>query len=137
MTELTVRQRISKMFVAVHKAYPRWIDMMNLLRVAALKHPETFKGKLQNSLDTRIKPVVDEVNEWIQQGILRHVNSEILAIMLAGIAEYACYYIYEGKFSQEPYEIGDQMVDILFRGVLMPKGEEKESMNHQLFVQTS
>ena len=126
MTESTVRRRLDKMFVAVHKAYPRWSDMMNLLRAAALKDPEKFGDKLKNSLDTRIKPVIDEINEWIQQGIFRKVDSELLAIMLAGIAEYVCYYINKGKFTQEPNEIGDQTVDILFRGVLMPKGEEKK-----------
>jgi AcrR family transcriptional regulator len=124
LTELGVRKRLNKMFIAVHKAYPRWSDMMNLLRAAALKDPETFGGKLRDSLDTRIKPVADEIKDWIGQGIFRQVNSELLAIMLAGIAEYVCYYIYRSKFTQEPHEIGDQTVDILFRGILMPVSKE-------------
>ena len=48
-----------------------------------------------------------------------------LAIMLAGIAEYLCYYIYRGKFSEELSEIGSQILDILFNGILRSTKKEK------------
>ena len=127
LSEAMVRKRLGKIFIAVHKAYPKWSDMMNLLRAAALKAPETFGDKLQNSLDTRIEPIVNDIKEWMSQGIIKQVNSELLAIMLAGIAEYVCYYLYRNKFSQEPSEIGDQTIEILFRGLLMPKARKKAS----------
>jgi AcrR family transcriptional regulator len=127
LSEAMVRKRLDKIFVAVYKAYPKWSDMMNLLRSAALKDPETFADKLQNSLDTRIEPIVNDINEWISQGIIKQVNSELLAIMLAGIAEYVCYYLHRNKFSQQPAEIGDQTIDILFNGVLLPKDQKRKS----------
>ena len=120
-TDEAMRVRLNKMFVAIHKAFPRWNDMMNLLRVAALKDPENLANKLQDSLDTRIKPIVDEINDCIEAGVFRQVDSELLATMLAGVAEYVCYYIYRGKFKGDLYKISDQTVDIFFNGVLAKK----------------
>ena len=125
LTELEVREGLVSTFLTIHKAYPKWSDMMNLLRVAALKDPQTFGTKLQASMDTRIKPIIDDVTRWVKQGIFREVNTELLAIMLAGIAEYLCFYIYRGKFSQEPSEIGRQILDILFHGILRSTKKEK------------
>lgn len=120
----TYRNRLNRIFVAGHKAYPRWSDMLNLLRVAAVKNPKMFGDKLQSSLDTRIKPIVDDINDCIEQGVFRKVNSELLATMLAGIFEYVCYFIYRGKFNQEAFDISDQTVDMLFNGVLARKGKQ-------------
>jgi len=118
LSATTYRSRLNRIFVAGHKAYPRWSDMLNLLRVAAVKNPKMFGDKLQSSLETRIKPIVDDINDCIEQGVFRKVNSELLATMLAGIFEYVCYFIYRGKFTQEAFDISDQTVDMLFNGVL-------------------
>jgi TetR/AcrR family transcriptional regulator, cholesterol catabolism regulator len=125
LTEENMRASLNRTFVAVHKAFPRWSDMMNLLRVAALKEPEVFADKLQRSLDTRIKPIVDDINNCIERGIFRHVDPELLAMMFAGVAEYVCYYMYRDKLPQDPYRISDQTIDIFFHGVLAEKGTEE------------
>lgn len=125
LSAATYRERLNRIFVAGHKAYPRWSDMLNLLRVAAVKNPKMFGDKLRGSLETRIKPIVDDINDCIAQGVFRKVNSELLATMLAGIFEYVCYFIYRGKFTQEAVDISDQTVDMLFKGVLAPKHRKK------------
>jgi AcrR family transcriptional regulator len=124
LSAATYRNRLNRIFVAGHKAYPRWSDMMNLLRAAAVKNPKTFADKLQSALETRIKPIVDDINDCIKQGVLRKVNSELLAVILAGMFEYICYFMYRGKFTQEAFELSDQTVDILFNGVLAHRSEE-------------
>jgi AcrR family transcriptional regulator len=107
---------IKKMALAFNKAYPEWSDMINLLRVSAMKHPATFADRLEESLNIRIRPIVNDIKRGIKHGEFREVNSELVGIMLAGIAEYVSYYLSRGKF-KEPSKILDTVIDTFFRGL--------------------
>jgi AcrR family transcriptional regulator len=128
LSEISYRERLNKIFVIGCQAYPKWSNMLNLLRAAAVKDPDAFQDKLRDSLEMRMKPIVEDVRDCIDQGVFREVNAELLAMMVAGIFEYVCYFIHNGKFDQGPMDISEQTLDILFNGVLAHPSSVIESV---------
>jgi AcrR family transcriptional regulator len=107
---------IKKMFLSSYKSFPEWNDMLNIFRSSATKYPSIFAKKLEESLNIRIKPIVNDIERGIKQGEIREVNSELVGIMIAGIVEYVSYYMLRGRF-QDPDAVIAATVDILFDGL--------------------
>jgi AcrR family transcriptional regulator len=107
---------IKKMYLAFFKAYPEWSDMMNIFRASATKYPAIFSDKLEESLNIRIRPIVNDVKKGMKQRLFREVSSELVGIMIAGIGDYVCYYLTRGKLDG-PAKAFEMVVDILFNGL--------------------
>jgi AcrR family transcriptional regulator len=107
---------IKRMFSSFYKAYPDWSDMMNLFRASATKYPNTFADRLEQSLNIRIKPIVNDVKRGINQGVFREIDSELAGVMIAGIVDYVSYFIMRGKF-KEPCNTIEATVDMLVSGL--------------------
>jgi AcrR family transcriptional regulator/predicted DNA-binding transcriptional regulator AlpA len=109
---------IKKMFLAFYKVYPRWSDMMALFRAAAMKYPSDFADRLEQTLNSRIHTIADDVKRAIKHGEIREINCDLLAMMIAGVSELVCYYLYRGRFRDiEMNELVDQMMDIWTHGI--------------------
>ncbi len=78
---------------ALTRATPLWKDMIKMLRVAAINDPDEFAGKLEETMYLKIDLYKRRIKKAIQQGILREVNHDVLAIMLLGIQEYCSEYL--------------------------------------------
>jgi AcrR family transcriptional regulator/predicted DNA-binding transcriptional regulator AlpA len=107
---------IKRMFSSFYKAYPDWSDMMNLFRASATKYPDIFADRLEQSLNIRIKPIVNDVKKGINQGVFREIDSELAGVMIAGIVDYVSYFIMRGKF-KEPCSTIEASVDMLVSGL--------------------
>jgi len=110
--------KVEKRSWAFYRAYPQWSDMMNLLRASAVKYPEDFADRLEEALDVRIRPIIDDNKKAVAQGLIREVDLDILAILSAGAFDYLCYYMYRGKFGKrKPDEIFKLTDDIFMNGL--------------------
>lgn len=113
-----IQSVMKKMALAHYKVYPRWNDMMNMFRAAATKYPNEFADKLQEALDLRIRPIAEDIKRSMRQAVIRKLDAELAAIILAGQLDYICYFMTRGKFGdREPLDVIDQMLDIFFNGI--------------------
>jgi AcrR family transcriptional regulator/predicted DNA-binding transcriptional regulator AlpA len=109
---------IKEMFLAFHKVYPRWSDMMTLFRSSAMKYPTDFADRLEETMNSRIQTIADDIKRAIARGQIRKVNCDLLAMMIAGVSEILCYYLYRGKFHKLGIdELMNQVMDIWTFGI--------------------
>ncbi len=95
--------------------YPKVIDMLNLIRGATLGGNEAFREKLNQIMDNLAKPIAEDIERGIQQGVVNPGEPEIIAWMLVGIIEYCSYLLYEqGADTAEP--LLREAWDIIARG---------------------
>ncbi len=105
--------------LAFYRVYPSWSDMMNLFRASATKYPTEFANRLEDSLKTRIRPIIEDVERGIRQGLFREVDSKLAAIVLAGAVDWVCYFMSRDQVSHKNASTTiDQMTDILFHGLM-------------------
>lgn len=111
--EKDVIPRILRRADAFIDAYPKWRDMMNLLRGIAISNNEAFIERYKESLNYIVQPVVRDVERAIQQGEIRKdANPEIMGFAFMGIGEYLAelHHIF-GKYDKQ--DILDQVEQIL------------------------
>jgi AcrR family transcriptional regulator len=107
---------MKRVFASFYKTYPEWSDMMNLFRAAATKYPAIFADRLEQSLNVRIKPIIDDVKKGVKQGVFREVDADLAGTMIAGIVDYVSYFMMRGKF-EEPLKTIDAAIEILVGGL--------------------
>ncbi len=107
---------IKRMFSSFYKTYPEWNDMMNLFRASATKYPDTFSERLEQSLNIRIRPIVEDVRRGVHQGEFREVDSELAGVMIAGIVDYVSYLMMGRKF-KDPCNTIEATVNMLVDGL--------------------
>ncbi len=96
-------------------ASPIWKDMVNILKAAAISNPEEFSDKLEEVIQSKIEIYQKRIKKGIEQGILRNVNHEIVAVMVLGIQEYCSNYLLDKISKQELIEV---VTDVLLHGTL-------------------
>jgi AcrR family transcriptional regulator/predicted transcriptional regulator len=115
--EKDVIPRIIKRGDAFIDAYPKWRDMMNLLRGIAVSNDQAFVERYKESLNYIVQPIIRDIRRAVEQGeIVEDVNAEILGFAFMGIGEYLAelYHVF-GKYDRQ--EILDQIEKIL-RGLM-------------------
>lgn len=117
---LKVFDKYSELF---YSASPLWQDVINMLRSAAIYSPEEFAPKLEEVIQLKIQRYKKRVRKGIQRGIFRHVNAELLAVMIMGIEEYCSEYVdFVLKNDQEEEaqrkKLHEAVKDIILYGVL-------------------
>jgi AcrR family transcriptional regulator len=68
------------------------VEMLNLIRGAALKGNPHVKEKLNEVIQNLIEPIREDLETAIRQGKIRFKDSTLLAYLLMGAAEYLVYY---------------------------------------------
>jgi len=93
--------------------------MMNLFRASATKYPADFADRLEQSLESRIRPIAEDIGKATKKGLFRDINKELAALTLAGQLEYIFYSMSRGKFGdKDPGEVIDLALDIFFYGIM-------------------
>lgn len=111
--------RLQKRLSAFFDSYPKWIDMMNLMRYASVGDKPQLKNKFRAVLDQIINPIAHDLEILKSEGRLRsEVHCLEAGYVLMGMAEYSAALIHSGKFSSD--EIGAAI------GLLMTHGVAKQ-----------
>lgn len=116
--KMDIEETIRKRFLAFYKEYPKWSDMMNLLRAVAINNPRDFKKKVGETMRMTSDHMANELETGIQEGALRPMNTELLGIMMLGSLDYFCYFHSQGQFKGSLDTMIDMFLDIAFNGVI-------------------
>jgi AcrR family transcriptional regulator len=96
---------------------PVWIDMVNLLRAAAINHPDEFAESLDEVVHLKIDFLKRSIEKGIQRGLFRQVNATLMTVMLLGLQDYHGYLekTLKGKTVEDLY---DDAKDIILHGIV-------------------
>ncbi|MBC7074908.1 MAG: MerR family transcriptional regulator [Syntrophomonadaceae bacterium] len=87
--EKEVMPRLLKRTDAFFDAYPKWRDMMYLLRGIAISSNEDFVRLYKENLQYIIQPIIRDVEKAIREGVIKKdINPEIVGFAFMGIGEY-------------------------------------------------
>lgn len=113
--EKDMEKRLLKRARAFFESYPKWIDMMNLLRYASVGGDRFFKDKFRSVLDYVTMPIAHDLEILKREGRIRpDTDCREVAFVLMGMAEYAAALIQTGKYKN------DEIIAIL--QILMEQG---------------
>jgi TetR/AcrR family transcriptional repressor of nem operon len=114
--EKDMMRRLQKRLNAFFDAYPRWIDMMNLVRYASVGSDPFFKNKFRAVLNNVTRPIARDLEVLKKEGrVLEGTDCLEAAYMLLGMAEYAAALIHSGKHNAA--EIIDIMLEFTSYGL--------------------
>lgn len=102
---------------AYFRESPVWRDMIKMLRAAAVNDPAEFEKTLEEALQLKVEVFQKRIQTSVEQGFMREVNPELLAVMLLGIQDYCSEYISKGQFDEPPERILEGVKDILLYGI--------------------
>ena len=96
---------------------PLWVDMVKLLRAAAINHPDDFADRLDEVVHLKIDLLKRSIEKGIQRGLFREVNATLMTVMLLGLQDYHGYL---KKTSNEKTleELYGDAKDIVLYGIL-------------------
>ncbi|NPV58270.1 MAG: MerR family transcriptional regulator [Actinobacteria bacterium] len=87
--ERDVIPRLHKRTDAFLDAYPKWRDMMYLLRGIAISNNQEFIERYKESLNYIVQPIIHDVERAIEQGEMdKDLIPEIIGFALMGMGEY-------------------------------------------------
>jgi len=113
-------RRLFKRGEAFFESYPKWIDMMNLIRHASVGDNPFFKKKFRAILDQIIKPIAHDIEILKKEGkIDKNLDCLGAAYMLMGMMEYAAWLAYNSTFKAENISVALQ--DIINNGLGIKK----------------
>lgn len=120
--ERDMTRRLFKRGDAFIESYPRWIDMMNLVRHASVGSNPFFKDKFKAILDQIIKPIARDLEVLQQEGkIDKDLDCLGVAYLLMGMTEYSAWLTYNSNYKAE--EIYFILQDLINNGL------KKKGMN--------
>jgi AcrR family transcriptional regulator len=93
------------------------VEMLNLIRGAALKGSPHVREKLEEVIKDLADPIQQDLETAIFQGKIKFRDSTLLAHLLMGAAEYLIYYMYEN-----PYELDEnlgKLWDMVMNGIFI------------------
>jgi AcrR family transcriptional regulator len=110
-------KRIEKRSRAFFAAYPKWIEMMNLVRNLAVGENQAFKEKFKELLHLMIYPMVREIETLKQEGFVRkEIDAPLAGYYLMSLGEYGASLANQGAYSKE--EVLDFILDLMQNGIL-------------------
>jgi AcrR family transcriptional regulator len=121
--ELDIMGTIRKRFHAFYEEYPKWSDMMNLLRAVAINNPRDFKEKVIETMRMTSDHIANEFKTAIHQGAFRQMDTELAGVILLGSLDYFCYYLSQGKFKGSREMMLDMFFDMIYNGIKEPESE--------------
>ena len=114
--ERDMTRRLFKRAEAFLESYPRWIDMMNLVRHSSVGSNPFFKEKFRAILDQIIRPIARDL-EVLQQEckIDKDLDCLGVAYLLMGMAEYSAWLAYNSNYITEDISLALQ--DLIINGL--------------------
>jgi AcrR family transcriptional regulator len=115
--EKDMLKRIAKRAQAFYTAYPKWIEMMDLVRSLAVGENQGFKEKFRELLHQMIHPMTREIESLKKEGRVRQeIDATLAGYYLMGLGEYAASLINQGAYSSE--EVLDFVINLIQCGLL-------------------
>jgi len=119
--EIKDEKDILKVFDKHAKAYfnvnPLWINMVNLLRAAAINYPDEFVDRLDEVIHLKINLLKKGLENGIKRGLFREINATLMAVMLLGMQDYHDYLSRDMK-ETDLEKLYDEAKDIILYGIL-------------------
>jgi AcrR family transcriptional regulator len=110
-------QRIVKRGKAFYASYPKWIEMMNLVRSLSVGENQGFKDKFKAVLHQMIQPMVREIEYLQKEGRVRQeIDPQLAGFYLMGVGEYGAYLANQGISPSD--EVRQMANDFIFYGLL-------------------
>jgi AcrR family transcriptional regulator len=110
-------KRIEKRGWAFYAAYPKWIEMMNLVRSLSVGENQAFKIKFRELLHLMIDPMIREIESLKKEGRVRkEIDATLAGYYLMGLGEYGASLINQGAYPTEV--ILEFVINIIQYGIL-------------------
>jgi len=110
--------RMAKRGKAFFSSYPQWITMMNLVKALSVGDNPTFKAKFHELIQLIVKPLIREVDQLKQEGLVRkNIDTTLACYILLGMIEYGARLMTNEHYSQE--EIVNSIYSIFYRPGLL------------------
>jgi AcrR family transcriptional regulator len=114
-TETDIIKRFKLRAALFIKTHRYMIDMLNVARGTYATASKQYKLKLDSIIINLTTPLQHDLDEGVKQGIFKKMNTEVVAHMLMGAAEYIIYFL-NGKNEAEIDSFIEENVNLLFRG---------------------
>ena len=112
-------ERFRKRGKAFLASYPKWLDMMNLVRSLSLSENPVFKVKYDEVLSEILSPIVHDIDRLQSEGHLRQdIDTTLAGYITMGMAEFAAELVHRGICSEQ--EVIDSL-ETIFRSGLLKK----------------
>jgi AcrR family transcriptional regulator len=108
---------IDKRARAYFDVNPLWVDMVRVLRTAALDDPDEFAESLDEALHLKIDLLKRGLEKGVRHGFFREFNSTLMTVMLLGLQDYHGY-LSKKQPDKTLEELYDDTQDIMFYGIL-------------------
>lgn len=115
--EMELAEGFKKRFQEFYKEYPKWGDMMSLLRAVAINNPRAYKSKVIEAMQLTSNEISNHLERGIHRGDFRQINTEIAGVMFLGMIDYFCYFLSHGKFEGSREVLIDTFLEIVFSGL--------------------
>jgi AcrR family transcriptional regulator len=110
-------KRIEKRARAFYASYPKWIEMMNLVRGLAVGENQAFKDKFKALLHQMIDPMIREIDYLQKEGRVRQeIDPQLAGYYLMGIGEYGASLANQGIYPAD--EVRQMATDFIDNGLL-------------------
>jgi AcrR family transcriptional regulator len=97
-------------------SYQKWADSMNLLRGASLSKNPLFQEKLNQVMKLIGRTVARDLENAVESGQIRPINTTMAGYMAMGMMEYCSYQYAQGRFDKEV--LVKAVLDLLMKGLL-------------------
>ncbi len=95
-------ERLRKRGKAFFQYYPKWIDMMNLIRGASVSGNPVFVEKLEQVMEQITGPIIHDIERAKKEGLVgKNIDSTVAAFFMMGMAEYSAYLIEHSDYTEE------------------------------------
>jgi len=111
---LSIFERHAKAYCNMN---PLWIDMVRVLRAAALDDPEEFADRLDEVVHLKIDLLKRGLEKGIRRGLFREFNATLMAVMFLGLQDYHGY-LAKALKDKSLDELYDDAKDISLYGIL-------------------
>ncbi|MGD0275417.1 MAG: TetR family transcriptional regulator [Syntrophales bacterium] len=112
--EKDVMQRLWKRALYFGRSRMHMIDMLNLVRGAAIKENPIYREKLDEVMRNFVLPIQKELEVAISEKRIRLKDSVLLAYLLIGAVEYTTYYYRDHKINIDTLLL--KAWDVAYRG---------------------
>ena len=113
--ETDMVKRLEMRLKAFIKSYPKWSDMMNILKGMAAGNNEKGLKKYKEILRQITRPIARDVDRAVRQKLVKKMDSTMTAYMLLGAADYCARLYYEKGYTLD--EILRYSRDLIFNGI--------------------
>ncbi|PKL38192.1 MAG: hypothetical protein CVV44_13580 [Spirochaetae bacterium HGW-Spirochaetae-1] len=118
--ERDMTRRLFKRGAAFLDSYPRWVDMMNLVRHASVGSEPFFKTKFKEILDQIMRPIARDIEVLQHEGkIDADLDCLGMAYLLMGMTEYGAWLSHNCNYDTK--EIIKTLQDLINNGLVRKK----------------